>query len=257
MPHAESPAVSVIVPFFNSERHLVECIESLLDQEDVGGPYEVILIDNGSRDGSLRIVERYPELIVLDEPTPGAYAARNAGIRRARAPLIAFTDADCVAAADWLRSIRSGMEDRSVAILLGHCSYPEEAPLGLRLLEAYENSKTHYVTRCCPSPFWFGYANNMAVRSELFAEHGLFKEWRRAADTELVQRLARLHPELRPLYLPTMRMTHMEFARARNRMRRMRLYSQTNSRIDSFRELGPGKRLGVLWQLLQDLRLHR
>ena len=257
MHSVESPVVSVVIPFYNTERHVTECIESLLAQQGVGGPYEILLVDNGSSDGPASIVERYPELIVLEESTPGAYAARNTGIRRARAPLIAFTDADCVVATDWLQSIRSGFEDPTVAILLGHCSYPESASLGLRLLEAYENSKTHYVTRQCPLAYRFAHANNMAVRASVFSELGQFKEWRRAADTELVQRLGQRRPDLQTVFLPAMKITHLEFVRARKRLQRMRLYSQTNSGIDTFRELGIAQRLGVLGQLVKDLRANR
>ena len=257
MPSVPSPLVSVIVPFFDSERHIAECIDSLLAQREVAGPYEIIFIDNGSTDGSASIVARHPDLVVLEETKPGAYAARNAGIRRARAPLIAFTDADCVVADDWLRVILEGMEDRHVGVLLGHCAYPPSASLGLRLLGAYENSKARYVTHRCPTAYHFAHANNMAVRAEVFAEHGLFKEWRRAADTEFVQRLGQVRPDLRTLFLPSMKITHLEFVRTRSRMRRMRLYTQTNSRIDTFRELGLTQRLGVLGQLVKDLRANR
>lgn len=257
MPDSNSPLVSVVVPFFNSERHLAECIESLLSQENVGGPYEIILINNRSSDGSASIVERYPDLIVLEEPTPGTYAARNTGIRRARSPLIAFTDADCVAANVWLRSIRDGMEDPSVAILLGCCLYPPSASFSLRMLGAYENSKTHYVTRKCAPAHHFAYANNMAVRTSVFEDIGLFEEWQRAADTELVHRLRARHPELRPRFNPFMKVTHMEFLQTRDRVRRMSLYTQTNAKIDTFRELGLGHRLGVLLQLLRNRRAYR
>ncbi len=248
---ADRPCVSVVVPFFNSERHLAACIESLLEQDDVGGPFEVILINNGSTDGSASIAGRYRELTVLEEPTPGAYAARNAGLRRARAPLIAFTDADCVADGDWLRSIRDGMQDPSVAILLGHCRYPAQASLALRLLGAYENAKTEYVVHCCAAAHHFAHANNMAVRASVFAELGLFKEWKRAADSELVHRLAASRPDLRLAYRRSMRVTHMEFLHARQRVRRLSLYTQTNSQIETFRELGVAQRVGLLWHLLR------
>ena len=257
MHSVESPVVSVVVPFHNSERHIADCIESLLAQRGVGGAFEVLLVDNGSSDDSASIAARYPDLIALEESTPGAYAARNTGIRQARAPLIAFTDADCVVATDWLQAIRSGFEDPTVAILLGHCSYPESASLGLRLLGAYENSKTHYVTRQRAPAYRFAHANNMAVRASVLTELGTFKEWRRAADTELVQRLGLKRPDLQTVFLPSMRITHMEFVRTRNRLQRMRLYSQTNSRIESFQELGFAQRLGVLGQLVKDLRADR
>lgn len=257
MLEVETPIISVVVPFFNSERYIARCVESLLSQQEVGGSYEIIMVDNGSRDGSHSIVDRYSDLVVLEESTPGAYAARNTGIRRARAPFIAFTDADCEAKSDWLRSIVEGMADPDVAVLLGHCSYPRSASLGLRLLGIYENCKTQYVTSHCEPAYRFAHANNMAVRSSVFEQHGLFKEWRRAADTELVQRLGQLRPEPKTVFLPSMRITHLEFVRTRNRLQRLRLYTQTNSRIDTFRELGIAQRFGVLRQLLSYLWTNR
>jgi glycosyltransferase involved in cell wall biosynthesis len=254
---SDRPCVSVVVPFLNSERHIAACIESLLGQVEVGGPFEILFIDNGSSDGSPAIVARYSELTVLEERAPGAYAARNAGVRRARAPVIAFTDADCVVDRDWLRSIREGMRDPTIAILLGHCRYAPQASLALRLLGAYENAKTEYVISSCPVAHHFGYANNMAVRASIFAQLGLFKEWERAADSELVQRLASSGLALRPAYRPAMRVTHMEFLRARERARRLSLYSRTNLKIETFRELGLLQRLGVFLHLLRGGRARR
>jgi glycosyltransferase involved in cell wall biosynthesis len=252
---SDHPRVSVVVPFFDSEGHIAACIESLLGQEGVTGALEIIFVDNGSRDASPSIVQGYgDELTVLEESTPGAYAARNAGIRRARAPLVAFTDADCVVDRDWLRSVQDGMKDPTVAVLLGHCRYPAHASLTLRVLEAYENAKAEYVIDLCGPAHRFAYANNMAVRASVFEEIGLFREWRRAADSELVHRLASRRPDLRLAYRRSMRVTHMEFVRARERARRLSLYTRTNARIETFRELGLAHRLGVLRHLLRGPR---
>ena len=245
------PLLSGGVPFFDSERYLGACIESLLAQEEVGGPYEVILVDNGSTDGSAAIAARYRELDVLQEPRPGAYAARNTGIRAARAPVIALTDADCVVSTDWLRSILAGMRDPDVAILLGQVRYPASASAALRLLGAWENAKAEYVLEACPPAHRFAYANNMAVRSWVFSELGPFAEWPRAADSELVHRLASRRPEARTAYRPSMRVTHLEFTSARARTRRLRLYTSTNARIEGFRELGLRRRLGVLLRMVR------
>lgn len=254
---SDSPCISVVVPFFNSERYIAACIESLLGQQDVGGPFEIILINNRSADGSAAVAARYPRLIVLDEATSGAYAARNTGIRHARAPLIAFTDADCVTDGHWLRSIREGMRDPGVAVLLGHCRYPDGVSPALRLLSAYENAKTEYVIQRCAAAHHFAYANNMAVRAAVFEQIGLFEEWQRAADSELVHRLAMQRPELRLAFCHAMTITHMEFLHARQRARRLALYTQTNSRIETFRELGMVQRLGLLAQMLRGLRRRR
>ena len=246
----QGPAVSVIVPFFNQERHLSGCIESLLAQDDVGGGVELIFVNNRSTDGSESIVAGYDDLHLLDEPTQGAYAARNTGIRSSRAPLVAFTDADCVVARDWLRSIVAGMANPDTAVLLGHCSYPSDASIPLRLLGAWENAKASYVITKCAPPFRFAYANNMAVRSSVFEELGLFEEWQRAADSEFIHRLAALRPDLRLSFRASMRVTHMEFRRARDRARRLSLYTRTNSKIDTFRELGAIRRVAVLLHFL-------
>ncbi len=248
------PRISVIVPFFNRQRYLAACIDGLLAQEDVGGPVEIILVDNGSSDDGPSVVGRYPGLTVLHEDKRGAYAARNTGIRHARAPVIAFTDADCVVARDWVRAIHDGMRDPAVAILVGESSYPAAASLTLKLLAAYENAKAAYVADRCPPAFHFAYANNMAVRATVFAEQGPFEEWERAADTELVHRVAASRPDLRLAFNPSMRITHLEFLRFRQRVGRLSLYTQTNTRIPTFRELGAVQRAGVLAHMLRRRR---
>ncbi|MEM9293640.1 MAG: glycosyltransferase [Acidobacteriota bacterium] len=259
----ETPLVSVIVPFYNSEDTLESCIEALLAQRDVGGFYEILLVDNRSTDRSAEIASRYQvqnsadgtRLTVLHESEAGAYAARNKGLRHASAPLIAFTDSDCDVDPRWLRAIRQGMEDPGVAILLGHCRYPGEASLPLRFLAAYENAKTQYVLEKKPSTYHFGYTNNMAVRASVFDQIGPFKLWKRAADTELIHRLAAnisdlKQPEQRVAFQPAMKIIHREFLTARDRARRLSLYTSTNSKIETFRELGAGGRLGVLLRFL-------
>jgi glycosyltransferase involved in cell wall biosynthesis len=253
----ESPCISVIVPFFNNELTLAPCIESLLAQVSVGGEQEILLINNGSTDRSPSIAAHYPEVTVLEEPNLGAYAARNTAIRTARSPLLAFTDADCVAASDWLRSILDGMADPAVAVLLGHFRYPASATVGLRLLGAYENAKVDYVLHHCEPDHYFGYANNMAVRASVFEELGLFKEWKRAADSELLHRLPAMRPEQRVAYRPSMRVTHLEFLHTRDRVRRMSLYTKTNSRIETFKELSAAQRVSVVWRLLSNWQAYQ
>lgn len=248
----EAPFISVVVPFFDSERHLAPCIDSLLAQRSFGEAYEIILINNASTDGSAAIAHRYrDELTLLEESAPGAYAARNTGIRAARGPLIALTDADCVVDPDWLRSIFEGMSDPKTAILLGHCQYATTSSPALRLLAAYENAKAEYVTSHCDPTYRFAYANNMAVRASVFAELGPFEEWPRAADTELVHRLTARRPDLEVVYRPSMRVTHLEFSSGMGRARRLRLYRRTNTRIATFRELGLAQHARIVARLIR------
>ncbi|AUS95703.1 hypothetical protein CDQ84_01560 [Clostridium thermosuccinogenes] len=91
--------VSVVMPVFNAERYLPEAVDSLLNQTLEG--MEIILVNDGSTDGSGRIAEEYASrhenVTVIHQQNQGVSVARNAGIARARGEYIGFADAD-----DWL-----------------------------------------------------------------------------------------------------------------------------------------------------------
>lgn len=245
------PTVSVVVPFFNGRGHLRACIEGLLAQEGVDGDCEYLLIDNGSTDGSDQIVAEYPQLQLLHETGKGAYRARNRALQQARGSLIAFTDADCSPAPNWLAQAQRLMDAPAIGIAVGRCLYPQNASLALRLLGAYENAKADQVLRRCASSKHFAYANNMVVRAEVFDRIGPFKEWQRAGDTEFAHRMAAELPELELIYSDRMVVTHREFVRARRRLRRLSLYTQTNQQVTTFEELALGERFAVLLNMVR------
>lgn len=93
------PIISVIVPIYNAENYLHECVDSILAQtiHDI----EVILVDDGSTDGSPAICDVYAQkdsrVYVIHKPNGRAASARNAGLRIAKGEYIAFVDAD-----DWI-----------------------------------------------------------------------------------------------------------------------------------------------------------
>jgi glycosyltransferase involved in cell wall biosynthesis len=87
------PLVSVILPAYNAEAFVARAIRSVLAQ--TYRPLELIVIDDGSTDGTRRVIDGFaPEVTVLTQANAGPYAARNLGIAHARGPLIAFADAD-------------------------------------------------------------------------------------------------------------------------------------------------------------------
>ncbi|MCW2544961.1 MAG: glycosyl transferase, group 2 family protein [Frankiales bacterium] len=108
------PLVSVVVPVLDGGTGLARCLDALHGQSG-SVPFEVVVADNGSRDGSADLARAHPvSPEVVTEPRRGSYAARNAGIAVARGGFVAFTDADCIPVADWVVQGVAALESASV-----------------------------------------------------------------------------------------------------------------------------------------------
>jgi glycosyltransferase involved in cell wall biosynthesis len=88
----DAPLVSVVLPAYNRERYLEAALESALAQRY--RPLEVVVVDDGSTDGTARVARAHREVRYLYQPNRGVAAARNAGIAASRGALIAFLDSD-------------------------------------------------------------------------------------------------------------------------------------------------------------------
>ncbi|MBV8036904.1 glycosyltransferase [Roseateles sp.] len=90
---ATLPRVSVVIPCFNTERYIAATLRAVLAQ--AGAALEVIVVDDGSTDGSAALVEReFPQVRLIRRSNAGVAAARNAGIEAATGDWVAFCDAD-------------------------------------------------------------------------------------------------------------------------------------------------------------------
>jgi len=90
--------LSFIVPVYNAEAYIEECLQSLLDQDLPKEDYEIICVNDGSRDGSLAVLQKFaresPNIVVIDKENGGAATARNAGLAAAGGEYIWFVDSD-------------------------------------------------------------------------------------------------------------------------------------------------------------------
>src|SRR4051794_4110503 len=94
--------VSVVIPARNASATLGRTLDCLARQE-LDGRYEVLVVDDGSDDGTPDLARRAAGPVTVLEPgRVGAAEARNLGVAAGAAPAIAFTDADCFPAPDWL-----------------------------------------------------------------------------------------------------------------------------------------------------------
>ena len=95
--------ISIIVPIYNAERYLEACLDSLLSQSEK--ELQILLVDDGSTDGSLSIAKEYAakdtRVEVFHQSNAGQSAARNVGLQHAKGEFIAFVDADDKIAENW------------------------------------------------------------------------------------------------------------------------------------------------------------
>ncbi|MFX0124504.1 MAG: glycosyltransferase [Candidatus Hodarchaeota archaeon] len=93
---------SIIIPVLNEEENIIRCLESVFALNLNRKDYEVILIDNGSIDDTVKNAKKYPIDLLLIEPNTTIAGLRNLGACKAKSAILAFLDADCVASSEWL-----------------------------------------------------------------------------------------------------------------------------------------------------------
>ncbi len=104
LPWRVKPEVSVVVPVRDGATSLSALLATLKAQDLDAQRYEVIVVDNASRDDSAAVAVTYGARVAA-APVPNRSLARNAGVRAAQADLIAFIDADCTASSQWLSAL--------------------------------------------------------------------------------------------------------------------------------------------------------
>src|SRR5437660_1490514 len=106
-PLVKPPKVSVVICAYNAESTMQACLQSLLQLRYAN--FEVIVIDDGSKDGTRAIAERFPFRVIHQE-NKGLSMARNVGIEAATGEYVVFTDSDCVVDPDWLTYLIGAMQ---------------------------------------------------------------------------------------------------------------------------------------------------
>ena len=169
--------VSIIIPTYNRKDYLKVCLESIFKQNYPKSQYEIIIIDDGSTDGTRDLVKQFKfknNLRYFYQKNQGPAAARNLGIKKSRGALIAFTDADCFPDKNWLESLikRYKAEDESIGAIGG--SLPNSEPKNI--LEKYlslmnKNKQSHQND---PRPYFL--TANILFPRKILEKVGYFDE---------------------------------------------------------------------------------
>lgn len=123
------PVISVIVPVYNASRYLTACLDSVRRQSF--DDFEVLLIDDGSTDGSGDICEKYcaedPRFIVVHQANKGSSEARNRGLELSKGQYIAFVDADDWIDDDHLLVLLESIKEKDADLLISAFYYGEDS----------------------------------------------------------------------------------------------------------------------------------
>src|SRR6202047_1112626 len=175
------PRVSVVVCAYNAERTMDQCLASLavLNYPD----YEVILVNDGSRDRTLKIAESYGYCRIISQPNKGLSAARNVGAAAATGEIVAYTDSDCVADPDWLTYLVARMEAGNLVACGGPNFPPPEDDLVPAAVAVAPGGPTHVLISDEVAEHIAGC--NMAFRRDVLLELGGFDPIYRAAGDDV------------------------------------------------------------------------
>lgn len=131
------PIISVVIPVYNCRKTMAGCLDSLSKQDYPS--YEVVVVDDGSTDDTVKICELYPDVRITSIKNGGPSKARNVGIRMARGEMVAFTDGDCIADKEWLTELEKGFSSSEVAGVGGNQRSPhDETDFGKLVQEIFE-----------------------------------------------------------------------------------------------------------------------
>jgi len=105
--------ISFIIPVLNGEKHIRQCLDHIL--REMNDNDEIIVVDNGSTDDTLKIIEHYKKVKVLVFPKVTIAALRNRGADIAKGDILAFIDSDCLVCEGWRKAVIEIMKNTDVA----------------------------------------------------------------------------------------------------------------------------------------------
>lgn len=183
------PRISVIVPVFNGAKTILKTVECLAEQSLQA--QEIIVVDDGSTDGTLDLLQSLSGIRYLRKENGGPASARNCGVRVAAGEFVAFTDGDCQPDRDWLSNLLSGFDGAEVGGVGGVVRSADQNITGqyvdaVRLLDPEPDAagEIHYLITA-----------NACFRKEAIVRAGYFDERFRkpgGEEPELCLRIRRL-----------------------------------------------------------------
>ncbi len=177
--------ISVVIPTFNEEENIAQCLVSLSHQTVPRSEYEIIVVDGGSKDATCEIAKKYADN-VFTQTSRKVGGARNDGVKAAKGDVIATTDADCILPPHWIKQISEDFKNPAIAQVYGPV-YPIEEGFGnlVSLFLANSFSRIGYYSKT----FYYTLGCNTAFRKDAFEAAGMYRCIDAGDDLEIAMRL--------------------------------------------------------------------
>lgn len=163
----ETPQVSIIIPVYNGEKYIKECVESALAQ--TYDSYEVIVIDDGSTDKTLDILCGIDFITVLIKPNGGTASALNTGIRNAKGKWIKWLSADDVLYPDALRTMMESVNDDHTIYYTNYHIIDSDSNIIGQFVEPNRDTNQLW-------DLFFGNGSSSLIHRNVFEKCGLYDE---------------------------------------------------------------------------------
>ena len=184
------PFVSVIVPVYNDESNLKNCLDALENQTYPENCYEVIVVDNDSDQSLNGLVNGFRNTVLAKQKNPGSYAARNKGIHISKGEVIAFTDSDCIPFSDWIENgVTELMNTDNCGLLSGRIDLYFKSKKSMTAVEVYEKVNA-FLQKDRIEKYNFGVTANLFTHKAVIDKVGIFNsKLKSAGDIEWGKRV--------------------------------------------------------------------
>jgi len=175
------PFVSFIIPTLNAEKTLYLCLKSVFEIDYPKNKYEILIIDNGSTDNTLKIAQKF-KIKYFIKPNLTIAALRNYGAQHSKGEILAFVDADCIIQKDWLKNAINILTDEKIGVTGCYYGIPQNASWIVRAWYLPQNVSLQKVN--------FIPSGNLIVKREVFNKvRGFDKKLITGEDYDFCQRV--------------------------------------------------------------------
>ncbi|MFN0157346.1 MAG: glycosyltransferase [Bacteroidota bacterium] len=166
------PFVSVIAPAYNAKADIRHLVESLLKIDYPKDRLEIIVVDNGSTDDTVKILREYPLQLLEEKEIQSSYAARNRAVVKAKGEVLAFTDSDCRVTPSWVKEGVRALEMADLAAGKIEFFYSTERGTAAELFDSLQHMQNDDLV----NKFSGAATANLFVKAPVFKSVGLFRE---------------------------------------------------------------------------------